>query len=453
MKPNCWSSCLHILGGLLVAALSLSLQGCGVHLACSRSAPGILFISSPNSGEVHFSCLLDAEQQSRDDPMESKKLTGVESITEPRGLAMDSVRMILYIVDGNNGAPQLYAARLYYSHTGNVAADAPQKLIEGLSSNWVAVDFRGTVFFTANNQLLAMSASKVTDKLDSKAVSVITAAAGIATGTTAAEVAAEATSLVDGDDSSDDSDSTSDSTFIQLGRRARARSRVRGSAGEDSTTSTEATTTAAATTAATTVTTTAPATDWDTIYDGQAVTGVSMPRGIAADGFHLYWTNGENGNADGTLVQGFEQPHGSTEVTPLDTSLPMAHGVCLSPSRIFFTDEESKVYSIKKTGGTLLTVTDQLQNPRGCAFDGDGTVFIADQGDSQVVSFAGGAAEMGPRKINRALSGISEPYGLAIYHKDHQLLSTGEEDDSSEAARGTSALLATVIMALINYIA
>ena len=38
-----------------------------------------------------------------------------EDIKQPRGLAVDSLRKILYVIDGNEGRPKLYAVRLYLS--------------------------------------------------------------------------------------------------------------------------------------------------------------------------------------------------------------------------------------------------------------------------------------------------------------------------------------------------
>merc|ERR1719460_2803654 len=65
------------------------------------------------------------------------------------------------------------------------------------------------------------------------------------------------------------------------------------------------------------------------VYDGGNVKGVNMPQGLAADGYRLFWSNGQNGEQDGTIVQGMEDPMGSDKVTALATNLPTAHGVCL----------------------------------------------------------------------------------------------------------------------------
>jgi len=306
--------------------------------------------------------------------MQSTKLKGVETIKEPRGLAVDSLRKILYVVNGDAGSPKLYAARIYHNNAGQVACEAPKLIALGLTSNWVSVDFRGKVFFVASNQILSIPVAIVTKKLDGAAL----IADPTATTATTDEEPVEA------DKVKEDADNAESASVV---------------------------------------------------YDGGKVTGVSMPIGLAVDGYRMFWSNGENGKQDGVLVQGMENPMGSTKVNKLAANIPMAHGVCITSSRVYYTDEENNVFSTKVNGGDVTTVTDKLQKPRGCVFDGDGTVFIADQGDNKIVSFAGAGAELGPRRLSLSLV-VQEPFGLAVLH--------GAEAYNNGASRGTAILMAIV---------
>jgi len=312
--------------------------------------------------------------------MQSKQVTGVETIKEPRGLAVDSLRKILYVVDGDAGSPKLYAARIYHNNAGNVACEAPKLIALGLTSNWVSVDFRGKVFFVASNQILSIPVAVVTKKLDGATL------IADATGTTDEEpVEADKVKAVEADmPVAEDADNAETASVV---------------------------------------------------YDGGAVAGVSMPIGLAVDGYRMFWSNGENGKQDGVLVQGMENPMGSSKVNKLAANIPMAHGVCITSSRVFYTDEENNVFSTKVNGGAVTTVTDKLQKPRGCVFDGDGTVFIADHGDNKIVSFAGAGAELGPRRLSLSLV-VQEPFGLAVLH--------GAEAYNNGASRGTAILMAIV---------
>lgn len=344
MQPRRSPVGLLALLGLLSATLSD-----GLVAGLGGPAPGFLFFSSPSTGSVHYSRLLTATEQSRSAKMESKKVIGIESIKEPSGLAVDSLRKILYVIDGNSGRPKLYAARIYHTKDGGCACETPMLVASGLSSQWVAVDFRGKVFVVSDNTMFSMDATSVTSKLD---------------GTLLAGAKAKST--------------------IPTNNKS-------GNKKLDNPT-------------------------FDVVYDGGAVKGVSMPRGMAVDGYRMFWTNGENGKTDGTIVQGLELPSGDTKVSPLASNVPFAHGICLTASRVFYTDDESNVFTTKVNGGAVQTVTSKMQKPRGCVFDGDGTVYVADAGDDKIVSFAGAAAELGPRRLSLALSNVKEPFGLAILH-------------------------------------
>jgi len=310
--------------------------------------------------------------------MQSKKVTGIERIKEPRGLAVDSLRKILYVVDGNAGSPKLYAARMYHTKDGNVACELPKLVALGLTSNWVTVDFRGKVFFVASNQILSIPVSVVTHKLDGATL------IADATATPVDEAPVEA-----------------DKVKEETGK--------------------------------------AEAEGPSVVYDGGKVTGVSMPIGLAVDGYRMFWSNGENGKQDGSIVQGVENPLGSDKVNKLATNIPLAHGVCITSSRVYYTDEENNVFSTKVNGGEVTTVTDKLQKPRGCAFDGDGTVFVADQGDNKIVSFAGAGADLGPRRLTLSLV-VQEPFGLAVLH--------GSEAYNNGAPR-SAALVVAIVASLV----
>lgn len=359
-------------------------------------AYSFLFISAPSSDAVYASQILTATEQSRNEKMSSYKLPGIEAIKEPRGVAVDSLRKILYIVDGSG---VLHAARIYYSNQGTVACNAPKKIIEGLTSRWVAVDFRGKVFVSIDKDIVSIKGSAVTNKLDNDSLNLLAEPEEVLS--TPAPAPEEVTTVAP--------------TTV-----APAPAPENQETDTDADPATTTTTTAVVTT---TVTTTVVK-DEEVLYD-DSIAGVSSPGGIAVDGYRLFWANGENGEQDGTVVQGFEEPLGSTTLNQLAKNLALAHGICLSPQRVFYADEESNFFSIKVNGGEVATITDKLQKPRGCVFDGDGTVFVADHGDDKILSFAGAGADLGPRKLTISLSGIKEPYGLAILHGDRDHLQKG----------------------------
>lgn len=152
-----------------------------------------------------------------------------------------------------------------------------------------------------------------------------------------------------------------------------------------------------------------------TLYDGKAVSAVSSPGGIATDGFNLFWTNKAVGTEFGSVVKGFnELPEAdvSTAVQPIADNALKVYGVCLAGNNVFYT-EENKVYGVKKTGGAVGIVSDIMKQPRGCVYDDDGTVYIADQAGNRVYSMPANIDTMHPEPLEKVLD-FADSFGLAL---------------------------------------
>jgi outer membrane protein assembly factor BamB len=150
-----------------------------------------------------------------------------------------------------------------------------------------------------------------------------------------------------------------------------------------------------------------------TLYSGAAASG---PSGVAtAPGSGtVYWTNTVSGTEKGTLVAG-DIATGLTSVlaSPVDVS----HGVCLSQNNIFFTADSSTLYGVKRSGGTVVEISTGLGKPRGCVYDGDGTVYVADKLHGQVYSFPANMENLMALDAQEAAS-VTDAYGVALYLYD-----------------------------------
>lgn len=154
----------------------------------------------------------------------------------------------------------------------------------------------------------------------------------------------------------------------------------------------------------------------EALYGGEMLPQVNGPGGVATDNFHVYWTNKHFGMQTGSVVKGSEAPveTGSvSSVNVLAQNSPKCYGVCLALGNVFFTDAENKVYGVKKSGGRSALVTSVLSKPRGCSWDGDGTVYVADRGLGGVYSFAGTMRKIGSSRISRAFD-FDDAYGVAF---------------------------------------
>jgi hypothetical protein len=145
---------------------------------------------------------------------------------------------------------------------------------------------------------------------------------------------------------------------------------------------------------------------------------VNHPGGVAVDNFHVFWTNKRMGTKDGTVVKGSEVVKGSgseirENLAILAQNSPKSYGVCLALNNVFFTDSEKHIYGVKKTGGAVTEVSNILKKPRGCVWDGDGTVFVADREQNAIFSFPGNMHRITHADVTKVLD-IEDAFGLAF---------------------------------------
>eukprot|EP00928_Gymnodinium_smaydae_P054111 TRINITY_DN37941_c0_g1_i1.p1 TRINITY_DN37941_c0_g1~~TRINITY_DN37941_c0_g1_i1.p1 ORF type:complete len:332 (-),score=86.96 TRINITY_DN37941_c0_g1_i1:110-1105(-) len=159
----------------------------------------------------------------------------------------------------------------------------------------------------------------------------------------------------------------------------------------------------------------------EVVHSGQEITQVSEPGGVAVDNFNVYWTNKHFGTQVGSVVRGGEEraetdqgQGGSADVVSvLARNAPKAYGICLALGNIYFTAARKSVYGVKKRGGPVAEVSSQLSSPRGCAFDGDGTVYVADRDQNAVFSFAGNMQKITHAHLTKAFD-VEDAFGLAV---------------------------------------
>merc|ERR1719311_1372838 len=152
---------------------------------------------------------------------------------------------------------------------------------------------------------------------------------------------------------------------------------------------------------------------------------VSRPAGIAADGFHLFWANKDNGNIRGSLVEALEKPYkkvpGKTGVVAvLGRNPSRVYGVCASRTNVFFTGENKYLYAAKKIPkkpwqGKQIAVEDDLVAPRGCAWDGDGSIYVADKGGNAIWVLPASMGTLSAHADEDKLLEVKNPYGLAVF--------------------------------------
>lgn len=181
------------------------------------------------------------------------------------------------------------------------------------------------------------------------------------------------------------------------------------------------------------------------LYDGASAAAVSAPGGVASDGVNVYWVNKKLGTQQGSLVAAPKAPSSQLAedgIWRIATDSDKSYGVCLVTKNAFYTQAENSIHGVDlvRGGGVSATVSNRLGSPRGCAFDGDGTVYVADRTAGALYSFAGNMQVLGFAAMTKSAE-LPDAFGVAIF---------------SRAARGaggrpaaTAAALAAAAMAAV----
>eukprot|EP00933_Yihiella_yeosuensis_P042415 TRINITY_DN3698_c3_g1_i1.p1 TRINITY_DN3698_c3_g1~~TRINITY_DN3698_c3_g1_i1.p1 ORF type:complete len:328 (+),score=40.61 TRINITY_DN3698_c3_g1_i1:102-1085(+) len=172
-----------------------------------------------------------------------------------------------------------------------------------------------------------------------------------------------------------------------------------------------------------------------TLYDGKSLANLRAPGGIAADNYFVYWLNKQSGTTAGSVVRGRQHPSYSllttsndnstaanvshTNVAVLSNNAQKCYGTCIGLGNLFYTDESKNLYGINRASTARhfpVVISSALQEPRGCAFDGANTVYVADKGRNAVYQFASnlGSNLVPNRPLSKALD-MQGAFGVAIY--------------------------------------
>lgn len=118
---------------------------------------------------------------------------------------------------------------------------------------------------------------------------------------------------------------------------------------------------------------------------------VWVPSGLAVDAFHVYWGNQESGTEHGSVVQGPRREGGSvaqdTQLVSLSKAFDEVRGVTVSGTHVFWVAPDG-VYGMRKgmSSASVGQLTATLAGgegtwmPKSILFDGDNTLYLADQG-------------------------------------------------------------------------
>jgi sugar lactone lactonase YvrE len=159
----------------------------------------------------------------------------------------------------------------------------------------------------------------------------------------------------------------------------------------------------------------------EVVYSALTTDSVSAPGGVAVDNFFVYWVNKASGTTAGSIARGLQYPTSplASSVKNLAANAAKCYGLCIALGNIFYTDEAMSLYGVPRAAAkndTAVTVSKDFQEPRGCTYDGDGTVYVADKTSNAVYQFAGNmmADLRNVSKLTKAAD-LQGAFGVAMY--------------------------------------
>lgn len=160
-----------------------------------------------------------------------------------------------------------------------------------------------------------------------------------------------------------------------------------------------------------------------TMYEASVNSHVSSPAGIVTDGVSVYWANQENGMTAGSVIEGQVSPSTPLELTAGGTAASFeshavasnaasSFGITKTHNMLIYSDSAQYIYGVRRTGGQEATLSEAFDSPRGLVWDGDNTIYIADQGANTIWSMPAG--RLGPDQPLGRVVDVRDPFGLAL---------------------------------------
>jgi len=156
---------------------------------------------------------------------------------------------------------------------------------------------------------------------------------------------------------------------------------------------------------------------------------VASPAGIASDGFHLYWANTGGDDRTGTVIkatdtlangdsanatpQAIARPEFRAIAAVSETLCSVATNVCLARDNVYFTGDSPSLLAVKTHGGTIAEVAHGFLEPKGCIYDMENTLYMADTAANTIYSLPATFASLRAVRHARAIEATA-PAGLAI---------------------------------------
>lgn len=173
-----------------------------------------------------------------------------------------------------------------------------------------------------------------------------------------------------------------------------------------------------------------------TLLSSKTLSQVASPAGLAADATALYWANLKGDQSTGTLLRSTASPlslantsnssnvSSSSAVTLAGRKMAGKHyifqaaakDICLAGTNVFFTGDGKSLFAVKADGSSEVTEVASLKQPKGCSYDQETTLFVADQRLNGIYSLPANMQKLRQAKHVRKVVSLKGPQQIAIFY-------------------------------------
>lgn len=145
---------------------------------------------------------------------------------------------------------------------------------------------------------------------------------------------------------------------------------------------------------------------------------------ISLDAFNIYWGNDMDGSKKGSVVRAGQSGGSASGLAPMADNSDTTYSIAVTPTAIFY-GVDNAIYGVLKTkvgascgstGDLCKVVSDLVKKPTAMFWDGDGTVYVADNGAGAIYSFASGSVS--PHALDKLID-AGQVWGLGVLNVVH----------------------------------
>jgi len=160
-----------------------------------------------------------------------------------------------------------------------------------------------------------------------------------------------------------------------------------------------------------------------TLLSSEHLDKVAGPASLVADAGALYWANLKGDQSAGTLVRAgaplslAKNSSATILAGSQDMYQAVVKDICLAGQNVFFTGDGKSLFAVKADASSDVTEIAPLEQPKGCAYDQETTLFVADHSLNGIYALPANMQTLRSQaKHIRKVVSLKGPQQIAIFY-------------------------------------